>query len=154
MLYLWLKYIHILSSTILFGTGIGTACVMLYGHYTQKISAMAVINDYVVKVDWLFTGISGFIQPLTGFWMVYLLGYPLNSLWLIGSILGYSFTALCWFVVVYLQVKIRDITIAAAQENTPLPPAYYRYFKWWFFLGWPAFISLLGVFYLMVMKPA
>ena len=35
MLYLWLKFIHVLSSTILFGTGIGTACVMLYA-YTCK----------------------------------------------------------------------------------------------------------------------
>lgn len=153
MLYLWLKYIHILSSTILFGTGIGTACVMFYGHYTQNINAMAVINNYVVKVDWLFTGTSGIIQPLTGFWMVYLVGYPLHALWLLGSIIGYIITALCWFIVVALQIKLRNMTTQAAQKNTILPPAYYRYFKWWFFLGWPAFISLLIVFYLMVVKP-
>jgi uncharacterized membrane protein len=153
MLYLWLKYIHILSSTLLFGTGIGTACVMLYGHYTQNINAMAVINDYVVKVDWLFTGSSGFIQPLTGLWMVYLAGYPLKSLWLLGSIIGYLFTAICWFIVVYLQIKIRNITTQAAERNTALPPDYYYYFKWWFFLGCPAFLTLLIVFYLMVMKP-
>lgn len=153
MLYLWLKYIHILSSTILFGTGIGTACVMMYGHYTKNINAMAVINQYVVRVDWLFTGTSGFLQPLTGLWMVYLMGYPLTSLWLLGSMIGYLITAICWFIVVYLQIKIRNITIHAALNNTALPPQYYLYFKYWFILGWPAFISLLIVFYLMVMKP-
>ena len=153
MLYLWLKYLHILSSTVLFGTGIGTACVMLYGHYTQNVNAMAVINNYVVKVDWLFTGFSGFLQPVTGFWMVYLIGYPLKSLWLIGSIIGYIITAACWFVVVFLQIKIRNITTQAAQRNVALPAEYYFYFKWWFFLGLPAFLSLLIVFYLMVVKP-
>lgn len=153
MFYLWLKYIHVLSSTILFGTGIGTACVMLYGHYKKDIHAMAVINNYVVLGDWLFTGTSGVIQPLTGFWMVYLVGYPLKSLWLIGSIIGYVIAAICWFIVVHLQIKIKNITVQAAHDNSPLPKEYYFYFKWWFVLGWPAFISLLIVFYLMVMKP-
>ncbi len=26
--------------------------------------------------------------------------------------------------------------------------------RWWFYLGWPAFIGVLLAFYLMVMKPA
>ena len=153
MLYLWLKYIHILSSTILFGTGIGTACVMLYGHVRKNMDVRAGINQYVVFVDWLFTGISGVLQPITGFWMVYLAGYPLTSLWLMGSILGYVITAFCWFPVVYLQIKISRMTTYAAQTHSLLPPTYYYYFKIWIVLGCIAFVSLLVVFYLMVMKP-
>ncbi|TAL59065.1 MAG: DUF2269 domain-containing protein [Legionella sp.] len=153
MLYLWLKYIHILSSTILFGTGLGTASVMLYGHWTKNIKAMAVINQYVVFVDWIFTGTSGIVQPITGLWMVYIAGFPLTALWLWGSIVGYTITALCWFIVVYLQIKIRDITVYCAAEGKELPTQYYTYFKWWFAFGWPAFVSLLLVFYFMTMKP-
>ncbi|STX43217.1 integral membrane protein [Legionella donaldsonii] len=153
MLYLWLKYIHILSSTLLFGTGLGTACVLLYGHSTKNISTMAVCNQYVVLVDWLFTGISGFIQALTGFWMIYLAGYSFKSLWIWGAITGYTFTACCWFPVVYFQIKLRDIIIMCIKNKTSLPAEYHYYFRWWFFLGWPAFISLLIVFYFMIMKP-
>lgn len=153
MLYLWLKYIHILSSTILFGTGLGTACVMLFGHCSKNVTAMAVINQYVVRVDWLFTGTSALLQPITGFWMVYLAGYSLKSSWLVGSIIGYLIAGACWLPVVYLQIKIRNITSKAALKGKPLPVEYYYYFKWWFFLGWPAFMSLIVVFYLMVMKP-
>src|SRR4051794_36827971 len=110
MSYFWLKYIHILSSTILFGIGIGTASVMLYAHFKkQNIKALLAISSYVVSVDWLFTGISGLIQPITGFWMVYLLGYPLKTFWILGSIIGYLITAICWFIVVYLQIKMRNI---------------------------------------------
>ena len=137
----------------LFGTGIGTACVMLYSHYTRNIQAMAVISNYVVKADWIFTGTPGILQPITGFWMAHLAGYPLNVTWLLGSIIGYIITALCWFIVVYLQIKLRSIIIQSDQNNMPLPMIYTVYFKWWFLLGWPAFISLLIVFYLMVMKP-
>jgi len=154
MLYLWLKFIHVISSTILFGTGIGTACTMLYGHYTKNTQVIAATTRYVVLADWIFTGTSGFLQPLTGLWMVYLVGYSWTSLWVLGSIIGYLIAASCWFPVVYLQIKMRDLAGEAEQNNTPLPPAYFRYFNYWFYLGWPAFISLIIVFYLMTNKPA
>ena len=35
-----------------------------------------------------------------------------------------------------------------------LPPEYQRHMRTWFWLGWPAFLSLLAVFALMVMRPA
>lgn len=154
MLYLWLKYIHILSSTILFGTGIGTASVMLYGYFLSDLRVKAAIYNYVVKVDWLFTGVTGFLQLVTGLWMVHIAHFPFATLWITGGLIGYSFTAVCWFIVVYLQIKIRNIAISALDTQTPLPPRYSIYFKWWFTLGWPAFISLLLVFYFMIMKPA
>ncbi len=154
MLYLWLKFIHVISSTILFGTGIGTACTMLYGHNTKNVKVIAATTRYVVLADWVFTGTSGFIQPITGLWMVYLVGYSWTSLWVMGSIIGYLIAACCWFPVVYLQIKMRNLATAADLNESPLPAAYYRYFKYWFYLGWPAFISLIVVFYLMTNKPA
>lgn len=153
-LYFCLKFIHIVSSTILFGTGIGTASVMLFAHYSGDVRFIANTARYVVFADWIFTGTSGFIQPLTGFWMVYLVGYAWDSLWIMGSIIGYIIAALCWFPVVYLQIKMRDFAVTAEQNKTALPPVYYRYFSYWFALGWPAFISLIVVFYLMTAKPA
>lgn len=153
MLYLWLKFIHIISSTILFGTGIGTACTMLYGHSTRNVPIIAAITKYVVLADWIFTGTSGLIQPITGLWMVYLAGYTWSSFWVLGSIIGYLIAAFCWFPVVYLQIKMRDLAAAAIQNKTSLAPTYFRYYKYWFSLGWPAFISLIIVFYLMTNKP-
>jgi uncharacterized membrane protein len=153
MLYLWIKYIHVLSSTVLFGTGIGTASIMLYGHYTKDTHVIAAITRYVVLADWLFTATSGIMQPLTGFWMIYIAGYSLKLMWVWGSILGYLIAGLCWVPVVFLQIKMRDAAIAASTHKEPLPNAYFRYFKYWFCLGWPAFISLMIVFYLMTNKP-
>jgi uncharacterized membrane protein len=153
MLYLWLKFLHVISSTILFGTGIGTACTMVYAHRTGQVPIIASTSRYVVLADWVFTGTSGIIQPVTGFWMVALAGYSWSSLWIAGSITGYLIAAFCWFPVVYLQLKMRDFASEAEQTNSPLPPIYYRYYRYWFCLGWPAFISLVVVFYLMTNKP-
>lgn len=86
--------------------------------------------------------------------MVYLVGYSLTSFWILGSIIGYLIAAFCWFPVVYLQIKMRDFAVDAHQSHTPLPPLYFSYFRYWFCLGWPAFISLVVVFYLMTNKPA
>lgn len=153
MLYIWLKLIHILSSTILFGTGIGTASVMLYGYFQPNMEAKLAIYRYVALVDWFFTGISGLIQPITGLAMVYVAGYSLSMFWISISILGYLIAAFCWFGVVYFQLKIRDITANSIKHKKHLPAIYYQFFTYWFMVGWPAFISLIVVFYLMTAKP-
>lgn len=153
MLYLWLKFIHVISSTILFGTGIGTASVMVYGYYTQRTTIIAAISRYVVIADWIFTAPSAVVQLATGLYMAYLAGYSFTAFWIWGSIVGYTIAAFCWFPVVYLQIKMRDFAIQADELNAPLPMQYYRYFRYWFCLGWPAFISLVIVFYLMTNKP-
>lgn len=151
--YLWLKYIHVLSSTVLFGTGLGTAAVMLYGHIWKDIKDRSVLNDYVVFVDWIFTGASGVLQFITGLWMVFLAGYPLRSLWIAGSLVLYFLAAACWFPVVWIQIKIARMTRAAAETESSLPAEYSRLFRLWLILGFIAFSSLLIVFYLMVTKP-
>ncbi len=153
MLYLLLKFVHVISSTILFGTGIGTACVMLYGHQSRDVKLIAATTRYVVLADWVFTGTSGLLQPITGFYLVYLAGFSWHAFWIWGSIVGYLIAAFCWFPVVYLQLKMRDFAAHASEAGTALPEIYYRYFKYWFCLGWPAFISLVLVFYLMTNKP-
>lgn len=153
MLYLYIKLIHIISSTILFGTGLGTACSMVFAHRTRDVHIIANTSRYVVFADWVFTTSSGIVQPVTGFWMVYLAGYSLSSLWIWGAIVGYFIAAFCWFPVVYLQIKIRDFSMQAMRDKSSLTPLYFRYFKYWFCLGWPAFISLIVVFYLMTFKP-
>jgi uncharacterized membrane protein len=147
------KLIHILSSTILFGTGIGTALNLYMANRTKDIYLIAKTTRYVVWVDWVFTGTSGFIQPATGLWMVYLNGYPFTTFWVWSSILGYLIAAFCWFPVVYLQIKMRDFAANALQNKLSLPQIYHRYYRYWFILGWPAFISLIIVFYLMTNKP-
>lgn len=152
-LYLWLKFLHVLSSTILFGTGIGTACTLLYAHSTQNVPIIASAARYVVLADWIFTGSSGFIQPVTGLWMTYLAGYSWTSLWILGSLIGYAVAGLCWFPVVYLQISMRNMATKALSTNTTLPKTYYRYFTYWIILGIPAFTALIIVFYLMTNKP-
>ena len=153
MLYEWIKILHIISASILFGTGLGTAFYMFYVNQQKDITLIAKATAAVVIADWLFTATSGVIQAVTGFILVYLKGYSWTSLWILGSIFGYVIAGVCWLPVVWLQMRCRDLALTASVNQNPLPKAYQRYFRTWWLLGIPAFIALIGVFYLMVNKP-
>ena len=152
--YLAFKWLHIVSSTILFGTGVGTAAQMWLAHMRGDVAAIATVTRNVVFVDWIFTGTSAVIQPLSGLMLIVLVGYDLWESWLVITYLLYVLTAFCWFRVVWLQIQIRNIAAEARDGATALPPIYYAYMRQWFWLGWPAFTSLMIVFALMIGRPA
>ena len=154
MEYLFVKWLHILSSTVLFGTGVGSAFYLLATTLSRDVRAIAVVARMVVRADWLFTATTAVLQPLTGFWLVHLVGFPLATPWLRMSIVFYVLAMLCWLPVVWLQIKLRDLAAAAAREGTGLPPRYWTFFRLWIVLGVPAFFLFLALFWLMVAKPA
>jgi len=151
--YLVVKWLHILSSTLLFGTGIGSAFYLLFASLSRDIHAIAVVARYVVIADWLFTATTAVLQPLTGFYMVHLVGMPATSKWIVWSTVLYAIALACWLPVVWLQTKLRDLAQRAACEQAELPPLYWRYLKIWVALGIPAFFAFVAIFYLMVAKP-
>lgn len=151
--YFVLKTIHIVSSTVLFGTGLGTAFFMWMAHRRGDVAAIAVTTRHVVLADWLFTTPAIIVQPLTGFWLVHLMGMPWTLAWLWLSLALYLLAGACWLPVVAIQYRIRTLAETAHRTGTALPATYYRLMRWWFALGWPAFLALVLVFWLMVRKP-
>ena len=51
MEYLALKWLHILSSTVLFGTGIGSAFYLLVASLSRNVAFVAAITRWVVRAD-------------------------------------------------------------------------------------------------------
>jgi uncharacterized membrane protein len=153
MEYLIVKWLHILSSTLLFGTGIGSAFYMLFTSISRDVRAIAVVSRHVVLADWLFTATTVVLQPVTGLYLMHLAGIPLQSRWIMWSFALYFLAGACWLPVVWLQIKMRDMAQSAVGGGTALPPLYWRYLRIWVLLGIPAFVALVAVFYLMVAKP-
>jgi uncharacterized membrane protein len=145
------KALHILSSTVLFGTGIGTAFQMVWAMRTGRARTVADVAAGVVRADWIFTTPAGVLQPLTGFWLARIAGYPLTEPWLLATYALYLLALLCWLPVLHLQIRIRNLCRAATSPAIPL--AALRLYRLWFALGWPAFTALVAVFWLMVTKP-
>ena len=153
MEYIVVKWLHILSSTLLFGTGLGSAFYMFCASRTRDPRVIAVVVRYVVIADWLFTTPAIILQPLTGMYLLRLLGLPFTSQWIAWSIALYLLAGAAWLPVVWMQIRMRDLAAAAVVSNGAIPELYWRYLRWWVALGIIAFVALVVVFYLMVAKP-
>ena len=151
--YLVLKLIHILSATFLFGTGLGTAFYMWRADLSADIQTIAVVSRNVVLADWLFTAPAVIIQPLTGFWLVYLMGIPLTTTWIWLSLLLYVLVGCCWIPVVFIQIRVSRLAARLAEHGQAPDARFRRLMRAWYALGWPAFIAVLVIFWLMVFKP-
>lgn len=149
--YAIIKTLHILSATVLFGTGLGTAFFMWRANCNGDVRVIASVAKQVVLADWLFTTPTVIFQPLSGAWLVYTAGHSWTS-WLAYSLGLYLLAAACWLPVVWLQMRMRDMADSALIRNQNLPDVYWRYARIWFWLGVPAFSALIGIFFLMVLK--
>jgi uncharacterized membrane protein len=147
------KYLHILSSTFLFGTGVGTAFYLLVVSWTRNAHVVAVVARYVVIADWIFTATTIVFQPLSGLYLARAMGMPLTTPWLYWSVVLYVIATLCWLPVVFLQIKLRNIAAEADARGQALPVRYFGLLAAWAALGVPALLSFLAIFYLMVAKP-
>lgn len=154
MSYLVAKWLHVLSSTVLFGTGLGSAYYMYFASRTRDPRVVAAVVRYVVVADWVFTTTTIVFQPLSGFWLIHVAGYPWTARWIALSLLLYVLAGVCWLPVVWLQLRMRDMAARAAADDVALPPLYWTYLRRWVALGIPAFAALVVVFWLMIAKPA
>ncbi len=151
--YLVLKWLHILSSVLLVGTGFGSAFYLFFALRSRDASAIAVTTRLVVRADWWFTTPAIVIQPATGLAMAQMAGLPLQQTWLAATLVLYAVAGLCWLPVVWLQIRMRDMAQYSAASRVPLPERFWRHARHWEWLGYPAFAAMLAVYALMVFKP-
>lgn len=147
-LYLSVKLIHIVSASLLFGTGLGTAFFMLRAYRSENAEAMRITTNNVVLADWLFTTPAVFMQIVTGLWLTQRLGIPFTSVWFIMVIALFFLVGACWLPVVWIQIKVKNII----REGRPFADCK-RLMAAWIALGIPAFVSVLVLFALMVYRP-
>ena len=153
MLYLVLKYLHIMGAAVLIGTGAGIAFFMLVAHLEGKPVVIAGVARIVVIADFIFTATAVVVQPITGVLLALNAGYPLSEGWIVWSIVLYIFIGALWLPVVWMQMRLRDLATEAAANGTPLPERYHRIFWNWCAFGVPAFAAIAFTLWLMVAKP-
>jgi uncharacterized membrane protein len=152
--YAFVKWLHILSSTLLFGTGLGSAFYMFFASLTREARVVATVVRYVVIADFAFTTPTVVFQPLSGFYLIHLAGFPMSSSWIAASFALYTLAVVCWVPVVWMQIRMRDMARHSVVTAAELPERYWRFLRWWVALGIVAFVALVAVFWLMVAKPA
>ena len=92
------------------------------------------------------------VQPVTGVCLARIAGSPLSTGWLATALARDLLVGACWLPVVGIQLRMRRIA-DATPLGVALPPVYFRLSRLWVLLGWPAFIGVIAIFWLMVVKP-
>jgi len=153
--YLALKFLHVIGAAVLFGAGLGIAFFQFRAGRMENPAAIAATLRTVVVADYLFTATAAVLQPVTGILLVHLRGVSLDQTWIAASLALYVLIGACWLPVGVLQIRMRDLAQRAVAAGEPaLPPRYHRLARVWFWLGWPAFLAMLAIFWLMIAKPA
>lgn len=148
-----IRYLHIFGAILIFGTGLGTAFHMWCAHRTGDPRVIAAVGRSTVMADWIFTTPAVVLQPLTGFALAWSSGWSFTEGWILAALALYALAGACWLPVVWLQMRMRSLAQAADKTGTDLPRAYRRYARFWFWLGWPAFIAMLLILHLMIARP-
>ena len=153
-LYALIKTLHVISSVLLVGTGFGSAFYMFFVNRSGNLQAQTVVARLVVRADWWFTTPAVIVQPISGFALAHMAGWPLDSGWLLAALVLFGFAGICWLPVVWLQIRMAAMLKKASENGGELSQKYWDYARLWERLGYPAFIAMVVVFYLMVAKPA
>jgi uncharacterized membrane protein len=123
-------------------------------HRTREPRLIAHVAATVVLADCFFTATAVVVQPVTGAWLMHLMGWSLGEGWIVLSLGLYVMVGLFWLPVVFIQIRMRDLALKAAAANAALPDAYRRLFRVWLACGFPAFGAVLAIVWLMLARPA
>jgi uncharacterized membrane protein len=151
--YLFFEWLHIIGATILFGTGVGIAFNFWLAVRTTSVAVIAAAARATVFADFVFSLPAVVLQPITGVALIYGAGFPIQSRWIVYSTLLYVVAGACWIPVVFMQIRMRDLAVKCLADGTPLPEEFHRLARRWFVLGWPAFLAVAWIFWLMVARP-
>jgi uncharacterized membrane protein len=149
-----LRWLHVIGATVLLGTGAGIAFFMVMANRTGNPALIAHVAGTVVIADWLFTASAVLLQPVTGYLLAREMGWSLTEGWLLLSLMLYVLTGCFWLPVVWIQHRLRDLAREAAMASAPLPATYHGLYRLWFISGFPAFLAVLTIIWLMLARPS
>ncbi|MDA0787591.1 MAG: DUF2269 domain-containing protein [Proteobacteria bacterium] len=111
------KVMHIISATILFGTGLGIAFFMFRGNRCSDLSTRYYFAQTTVLADYVFTAPAAVIQPATGFALVAMSGIDPLADWLLITYALYVVAGLCWLPVVWIQIQMKKMLAEATMSG-------------------------------------
>lgn len=152
MTYLLLKYLHILAAIFLFGFGMGSYLYLIATTRSRVPEVIAHVARLVVFFDIWITTPAGFLQLGTGIALVNLMGLPVTSGWVFGSLVLFFAVGALWLPVLWLQGRMLKLARVAVAEGRALGPDFQRAYRLWFWMGVAGFLGMFVILLMMVTK--
>ncbi|WP_166220577.1 DUF2269 family protein [Pseudomonas atagonensis] len=152
MLYLGLKYLHVIAAIFLFGFGMGSYLYLIAASRTGNPQVIAHVARMVVGFDTWITTPAGFIQIITGAMLVSVAGLPMNTTWVLTALLIFLCVGLLWLPVLKLQARMQAMAEQAATGGQGLGDEFRRAYNAWFWMGVCGFSGMFVIVLIMVTK--
>jgi uncharacterized membrane protein len=138
----------------MFGTWLGIAGFMLLAYRSGNPSVVALVAQFVVRIELFVVAAAIALQPLSGFPLAWAIGLtPLNEFWIDVSLVLYVAVVAIWLVSLRIEIRLRNLARQAALSRGTLADDYPRLFRIWFALAAFLLAAMVAIILLMVWQP-
>jgi uncharacterized membrane protein len=152
MLYLCLKYLHIIAAIFLFGFGMGSYLYLIAASRTRNPQVIAHVARMVVRFDTWITTPAGFVQIITGYLLMQLSGLSMSTEWVLTSLIIFFCVGSLWLPVLLLQKRLYVMATTAGEAGGSLDEQYQGVYRQWFWMGVLGFAGMFVIVLMMVTK--
>nr|WP_202604780.1 DUF2269 domain-containing protein [Pseudomonas syringae] len=152
VLYLYLKYLHVIAAIFLFGFGMGSYLYLIAASRSGNPVVIAHVARMVVRFDTWVTTPAGFVQVITGYAMVRLTGMALLTDWIITSLIIFACVGALWLPVLILQKRLERLANHAVAMGSVINDQFRSVYRLWFWLGVIGFSGMFLIVLMMVVK--
>jgi len=148
-----LKFVHMVSMAVMFGTWLGIALFMVFAHRARNTSVVALTSVFVVRAELWVMATAVVLQPLVGIPLAFAIGSPIGAYWLEASVAIYGGVLLVWILNLLIEMRIRRLSKDAALAASPLPPSYRRLFWVWSLFTIAGLAGMIAIMAFMIWQP-
>ncbi|MCB1597769.1 MAG: DUF2269 domain-containing protein, partial [Gammaproteobacteria bacterium] len=151
-----IRLIHVVSSALMFGVGIGAFWFVRASLRSADVAAIAVNIRNAVRAEWFIAGPVAVIQPATGYLLMLQLDYSLRSRWFLAFLILYILAGMFCVYLLKAELGMRALaaaSLASPRAATPLPPQFHTLARRWQYLALGSIAGVLAIFWLMVFRP-
>ncbi len=153
-LILAIKFVHLLTAAAMFGTWLGIAGFMLLAYRSGNPSVVALVAQFVVRIELFVVAAAIALQPISGFPLAWAIGLtPLNEFWIDVSLALYAAVVAVWLVSLRIEIRLRNLARQAALSRGTRADNYPRLFRIWFALAAFLLAAMVAIILLMVWQP-
>ena len=149
-----LRLLHVLSASVLFGTRLGGAFYLWRADRGGDMAVIGSVASNVVVAEALVITPAVIVQLGTGLALAQTLGLPLATPWLAGGLALFAAIGVVWVPLVWLELRIARLAAGQADGVGRGPAPWARHMRLWHALEWPVLALVIGIFALMVFRPA
>ena len=149
-----IKFVHVLAAAAMFGGWLAIAGFMILAHRSGNPSVVALVAQFVVRIELFVVAPALALQPLSGFPLAWAIGIaPLGEFWIDASLVLYAVVVAVWLAALRIEIRLRDTARHAALDRTPLAAHYPRLFRIWSALAAVMAAAMTALMLLMIWQP-